>query len=400
RALWCLEGLGKVELAQLENLAGAHHRALRKEALRVTGAQAVRLRDDAKLLAMAERGLADHDRIVRQEAIRVLGLLLDLGSGALPAGRLAPQEKADVGITAKRAEAAAPKIVALLLNAAVNAGEDDWPEFPNFFRDFERYLIRMELEKHPSLVTAWWDAGGAVETPGLLPARAFAAVAVGGTEGARRLAALLPQLRRGLTSEELLLVASVPNEPAANTALQSALGDPANLRLLYENRSRLADHAALEPLLTDAARSLVKKDPGAANIDLLLKLAGGFRLGGLEETVVAIAQRAADPATADSSARPAAGGTPAAVSLAAIRALRELQSARVDVFRQFARSGDEAVRREAVTALAAAKSDAAVPALLELWPLLTPALRKTAVDRLASSAANARQLVTAVSGGG
>jgi len=58
-----------------------------------------------------------------------------------------------------------------------------------------------------------------------------------GTEGAKRLAALLPRFQRGLTSEELLLVATVANEPAANSALNSALADPANLRLLYDNRA-------------------------------------------------------------------------------------------------------------------------------------------------------------------
>jgi putative heme-binding domain-containing protein len=85
--------------------------------------------------------------------------------------------------------------------------------------------------------------------------------------------------------------------------------------------------------------------------------------------------------------------------LAALRALRESGSTRVDVLRQFAGSGNDAVRREAVTALAAAKSDATTPALLELWPALTPVLRKTAVDRLASSPASAKQLVAAVASG-
>jgi putative heme-binding domain-containing protein len=129
---------------------------------------------------------------------------------------------------------------------------------------------------------------------------------------------------------------------------------------------------------------LIAKDPSDANHALLAQLATGFKLSGLENELITAATKP--------------GAKPDA-QLAALRALRESGSTRVDVLRQFAGSGDDAVRREAVTALAAAKSDAATPALLELWPSLTPVLRKTAVDRLASSPASAKQLVAAVGSG-
>src|SRR5205823_12697865 len=153
RALWCLEGVGAIELKQLEMLFAADHRALRKEALRVARAQTARLRDGARLLSMAQRGLADPDRLVRQEAIRLLGRLLEDSRGRT---------------------ARAPEIVALLANAAANAPEGDWPKFPDFFRDFDRYLIRLEFERHSDLVTAWLDSGAAVPpvTTGGKPAKA------------------------------------------------------------------------------------------------------------------------------------------------------------------------------------------------------------------------------------
>jgi putative heme-binding domain-containing protein len=166
--------------------------------------------------------------------------------------------------------------------------------------------------------------------------------------------------------------------------LKAALADPSNLRLLSDNRARLANQAALAPLLVDALRSLIAKDPSDANHALLAQLATGFKLSGLENELVTAATKP--------------GAKPDA-QLAALRALRESGSTRVDVLRQFAGSGNDAVRREAVTALAAAKSDATTPALLELWPALTPVLRKTAVDRLASSPASAKQLVAAVASG-
>ena len=117
----------------------------------------------------------------------------------------------------------------------------------------------------------------------------------------------------------------------------------------------------------------------------------------LEEDVARIAQRAVGILPAAVS--PSAGGAPPALPQAALRALRELKSTRVDLFKSLAGSGRLELQREAVAGLAAAKSDAAVPALLDVWPSLNSALRRTAVDRLASSAASAKQLVAAVASG-
>ncbi|PYJ85169.1 MAG: hypothetical protein DME22_10130 [Verrucomicrobia bacterium] len=352
RALWCLEGLGRVGPAQIESLATAKHRAARKEALRVArGAVAESSRLPVRWqLELAKRGLADSDRLVRQEAIRLLDELLE------PVPTLGPP---------------ATEVASILARAVTRSPMEPDPKWRGYFDSFESYLARLALEKRPSAAAAWLDENEAGEPRAQLPARAFAAVAMAGTQGAKRLAALLPRFQRGLTSEELLLLATVPNEPAANTALNSALADPANLRLLYDSRGRLPDHAALAPLLTDTIRARVKNDPSDANLDLLAKLAAGFHLTGLESELTAAATKP---------------GANTERQLAALRALRETGSTRVDVFGRFAASGNDVLRREAVSALASAKSDAAVPALLEVWPSLTPALRKAAVDRLAGSA--------------
>jgi putative heme-binding domain-containing protein len=361
RALWCLEGLGRIETKQLEKLVTAPHRALRKEALRVAhggAGQVSRLKFDSAL-TLAKRGVADSDRLVREEAIRLLDALLD-----------DPRTEAGRG----------RGTVIVLLDVATHPPATGGPRFQPYFGAFETYLVRRALERRPDVLTSWLDTD--VSAP--LEARALGCVTLGGVKGAKRLAALLPQLRRGLSTEELLLIASVPADPAAKTALQAALAVPGTLRLLYDNRNRLPDHGALAPLLTDAIRAFVKNDPGDANQDLLVKLAAGFHLGGLENELVSAATKP---------------GANAERQLAALRALRESGSSRVDVFRRFATSANPAVQREAVTALSGTKSDLAVPALLEVWPSLTPTLRKTAVDRLANSAAGAKQLVAAVGSG-
>ena len=374
RALWCLEGLGKVERKHLEKLATSNHRALRKEALRVARANAPHLPLDAKILAMAEQGLADPDRLVRQEAIRLLGGMVSDAEVKSPVPRL--------------------RVVDLLVKAAVRMPDIQRDRWSDYFAAFERYLIRVNLEGNRAAL-AEWSAANDDGLNGDQPARhAFAALALGGAEGAHKLAWFL---QGDPNSEELLLIASAPNDSGARKILESSLAKPGNLRLLYDNRARLPDHAALAPLLIDAIRVLVTRDPSHANQELLVKMASGFKLNGLAEDVARIAERAAGILSAGSPH--SAGETPAALSLAAVRALRELKSSRVDVFKALAVSGNAELQREAVTALAGAPSAAAVPALLEVWPSLDSALRRVAVDRLASSAASAEQLVAAVGSG-
>src|SRR3989441_3782532 len=376
RALWSLEGLGKVEVKYVEKFASAKHRALRKEALRVARGNVSHLGHEAKIAAMAEQGLADPDRLVRQEAIRLLGGMVS---------------DSDVTSTVPQ-----HWIVGLLINAAVRMQEVPRDKWSEYFAAFERYLIRMKLEGKRSALSAWFAANDD-GLNGDQPARhAFAALALGGTEGARKLAQVLPG---DPNSEELLLLASAPNDAAVRRVLNSSLANPRDLRLLYENRSRLTDHTALAPLLTDAIRSVVKNDPSDANLELLLKLTSVFNLSSLEEDVALVAQRAAGILPAGFSGRPSAGETRAALSLAAVRTLRELKSPRVDLFKTLAASANAELQREAVLALAAAKSEAAVPALLEVWPSLNSALCRVTVDRLASSAISAKQLVEAVGRG-
>ena len=367
RALWCLESLHKLELAQLGPLSKAPHRALRKEALRALGQGEF---DAATTLKLGAAALGDADALVRQEGIRVMARLLARGETA-------------PGFAAINSQA-----TAYLLTTTAPADADAWAKAPNYFPEFEKYLRRRTLEKYPDLVRNFLDHDSRPLSPAL---RTFAALALDGPDGARHLAADVLKWRQNpgqaterLSDEGLLLLATYPGDPTVLSALQSSFSDPAVLRLLYANRARLKDQAALAPLLTAAAHALVTRDGSEANEALLVQLATGFHLSGLENELVATATLP--------TAKPDA-------QVAALRALREAGSTRVDVFRQFASSGNETVRREAIAALAASKSETAVSALLEVWPSLTPILRKTVVDRLASSAGSAHQLVAAIGSG-
>ncbi len=360
RSLWAIEGLGKLELAHLEKLAKAEHRAVRKEALRALRAGKFPGADVARL---SGSHLDDRDRLVRQESLRAL-----------------------VEVVARPAESGRPlwPVVGQLLRSVLATPATGGSKFQGYFEAFEHYLVRRSLEREPAALKSWFSATDNRLTEETQRAWALASVTMGGAQGAAQLAVIVPELKRPLSGEELLLLASVADQPQVAGPLKAALAGPSNLRLLFDNRARLANQAALAPLLVEALRNLVAKDPSDANHALLAQLATGFKLSGLESELITAATKP--------------GAKPDA-QLAALRALREAGSTRVDVLRQFAVSGNDAVRREAVTALAVAKSDTATPALLELWPSLTPALRKTAVDRLASSPASAKQLVAAVGSG-
>lgn len=363
RALWSLEGLGALTPELVESLESATARSLRREALRAAAGMPPTAWPNLRLEALAERRLQDPDRLVRQEAIRVLATRL--GKTLLPM-------------------ATRSHVVELLVQAQQNA-PNGGPKYGPYFTQFESYLIRRALEQHPEPMAAWLNSFAGGVPLSQRSAYAFGSLCLGGVEGARRLAGVLGDLNRPPTSEEILLLASAASDPQVKGIWSNLLTRPETLRRLYELRGQVRNAAVLAPELTLALQTLVARDPSPAHRDLLVQLATGFRLVGLEGEVIAAATQA--------------GATPE-VQLAALRALRESGSARVDILRQFTRSGDPAVRREAVTALAQSRSDAAVPALVQTWPNLTPVLRKVALEGLTGSPARARQLLTAVQEGG
>ncbi len=358
RALWALEGLSALEPKQLRDVfADSRGRSLRREAVRASAGTAHAAKDR---LALAIRALADPDRLVRQEGIRASATLL--ASESTP-------------------ESIRATAVQGLLEAAATSPMGDWTKAPAYHRDFERYLVRVALEPRVSEVAlALRNPRPALSTE----ARALASLVVAGPEGARHLARLIPSLGRPLTTEELLLVAQAAGEPASRAALESALKDPAILEQLHGQRARIGRPESLLPLLTDAVRVLLSGAPAPNTLDLGLRLITGFRLTGLDAELVRIASTP---------------GVPAARQVAALRALRETGAAPVELLARLSLSPDDALRREVVESLAASRSEAALPVLLRLWPNLGPTLRRGVVDRLATTPAGARRLVSAIGSG-
>ncbi len=266
-------------------------------------------------------------------------------------------------------------------------------------REFERYLVRMFLEKHPEAVAKFLDSDDAKKLP--VEARLLASLALEPKASATRVAALLPLLTRAPGQEEVLRLAQFPGEPGVGDALKAVLNNPATrtaaLESLLAVRTKL-DAAKLSPFLADAAAMmLASKD--AASIELGVKLASGYKLAGTESALVALVRGIVIlPAGAP-------GGTPAGptagtivpLSLAALRALAEIGSAQTELFASLATTAtDPALRDEALAALAASKAADAPARVLALYPKLAPAQRHAALDKLTTSKPGATAVVAAL----
>ncbi len=285
-------------------------------------------------------------------------------------------------------------------------------------REFERYLVRMFLEKHPEAGAKFLDSDDAKKLP--VEARLLASLALDPRTSATRVAALLPLLTRAPGQEEVLRLAQFPGEPGVGDALKAVLNNPATrtaaLESLLAVRTKL-DAAKLTPFLADAAATLLaSKD--ADSVELGVKLAGGFKLSAVEPILAEMVRVAHAPSRVVSGAPPenvvsvdgktgatrqpgeAPGTTREAHALPALRALTELGSTRTDLFANLAEfSPDAAIRDEALAALAASHAADAPTRVLTLYPKLTPAQRRSALDKLTTSKPGAAAVVAALTSG-
>lgn len=366
-ALWSLEGLRTADLGTLTNLLEAPSRALRREAVRVLGTQPFAHREVVNALAPRTE---DPDPQVRAEVIRTLA-------------SLAPPDPSAIQLLLRLAKPAldGPKVKAQQNGEWVHTGAAA-------DRAFERYLVRAALEQHPRALAAFLDspAAGAVPTEHL----PLAWLALGDADGATRLARGLAGLNRLPQEDELVLLANHLRVPEVRNALTRLLAQPARLPELLASLLRVRDQLAapdLAELLGPAVKTWLTREPSEADEALAVRLASAFKLAALEPEIVSFLTRPNQ--TEDR-------------KLAGLRALREIGADRhLALFQQLALAGKPGnpLQREAISALAASKDERAAVLLLELWSVLPGQLRALAAGRLASSPAQARQLLHAIGSG-
>lgn len=252
----------------------------------------------------------------------------------------------------------------------------------SYDREFERFLVRLFLERNPKEVTAFLQSDASTQLP--LEGRILAAVALPPKTGAPLVASLLPKLDRVPNTEELFRLAEFPDAPGCGEALVALLakeGSRAQVAgQLLSQKTRL-DPKKIAPLLTEAARALLVGHGKGASTGL--ELAGAYSLAELEPDIVAFLKKESN-STED--------------RLAALTALRQIRSTAVDLFANLATSTteDEAIRQAALTALAAAPTPEANTILLGLYPDLDLTQQRVILTGLSSSKTGARALVTAL----
>lgn len=388
-ALWALEGLAAVDVASLKPLLGDKDRNIRREALRAH-------RDDGLGLAESLPGLAslvdDADPEVRAEVIRTVGTMLGQFLAGNAAGKSSPVPMAAIKILVESARAplAEPTMKSTSNGRTIKTG-------PAYEREFERYLVRLQLEKFPDSVARFLDTQEAAALP--VENRLVATLALEPKTSASRVATMVTKLDRAPEKDELLRLAQFPDEPGVSEALYSLLADPvrqtAVLEKLLAVRTKV-DTARLSSLVIAPARSLLAGDEASGKLGV--QIAREFGLTELTPDLDVILQRGWSLAVA------AAGsdGQPALppVAEAALRALRELRTGNVQLFADIAKSkAIDANRNEALAALAAVRDERGVALLLGLWSELNEGQRRATLDRLVGNQVGAQAVVAALQAG-
>ena len=357
-ALWALEGLGALDAALLTPLLKEPNRNLRREAVRAAGE--AKLAPD-QLVAMLETLVEDDDPEVRAEVIRT-------------AGRLAAKEPRAVLLAAKFARVSLAGPVA----PSTQNGSRIIKVGVAYEREFERYLVRLLLEQQPKAVAEFLRSDSSKALP--VENRLLVSLALEPKESASLVAQLLPQLTRPPGQEELLRLAQFPDEPGAGEALKAVLQQPATstaaIESLLKVRTRL-ETAKINPLLTDAAAQLLASSE-PARVSLGARLAGAFQLSTVEPQLARTVETGS----------PKRGEMNAALSpqtLAALQALRELKSDRVDLFVRWVEAGDGAAQDAAIAALAASRDPRGPSKLAALYPKLSMSSRRSALAGLAGT---------------
>ena len=249
-------------------------------------------------------------------------------------------------------------------------------------REFERFLVRMFLERHPDVVAKFLDSEAAAKLP--VEARVLASLALEPKASASRVAKLLPQLDRAPNDEELLRLAQFPAEPGVGEALKALLTNEKSRTIVAEKllaqRTKL-DAAQIAPLLTEMARAMLRSADAPIR-NQSLALIGGFQLATVEGDLVSLL-------------KDTEGGR--GVRAPILTTLRDLRSGEAELFATLAKSDPDPLTRDAaLEALAASRAPDAATKLLALYPSLQPAQRRSALNTIASTKAGAKTIVTAL----
>jgi len=352
-ALWALEGLDAVTASLLEQLVADPSADLRHEAIRIAAGNC----SEAEFRQLAAPLIEDPS----------------------------PRVRAALGDALRRIQVSSPETTALAVRFARGPVQGDaWTVYD---REFERFLARWALEKHPTEVAALLESPAGRGLP--VENRLLAMLALAPEAAAQALVGLLADLGRPPDAEEIRLLAAQAQLPDVATALERLSVDPqtrsSTLDALLAQRTSL-DAGAIEPIMAKAATALFAPGGSPADVLLGLRMIGGFTITSLAPQASAIAL--------DAAASPE-------LRQAAVRSLREIRAMSGDTGRKLldAAGEDRARRAETLAAWAESRDPAACKELVALATDLDMTERQAVAAALARHREGAAALVAAMAAG-
>jgi putative membrane-bound dehydrogenase-like protein len=384
-ALWALQGLknndrfrdGAEFLDTLRPFLADSDRNLRREAVRVLGVHFPSIAGASGQWTALFNALGkltdDPDPQVRSELIKTLATTMRVLPVSSDSRMVPMADEHAFPLLAKLARPSldAPTMKSTHSGKIIKTGEA-------YEREFERYLVRLMLERGALGLDLFLASPNAKSLP--IENRLLLALALEPKVSAARVAELLPALQRPPNSEELLRLAQFPDATGAADALKKALQQPTAIESLLQVRTKF-DAAKITPLLTDIARSFWADNQR----ELALRLTSSFKLAGMESEInEALLQ---DDLTS-------------AQKISMLRTIRELGANELMGILIWCRSPESEVAHEAIGALAASRNRLAAEALYnKFWNDFPASEQRFALSLVTATKPGATATVKAVRSG-
>jgi putative membrane-bound dehydrogenase-like protein len=273
-------------------------------------------------------------------------------------------------------------------------GNKQIPVREAYDREFERFLVRMFLERHPKEVAAFLDSEAAAKLP--VEARVLASLALEPKASVARIASLLPKLDRAPNKEELLRLALFPEHPGARQALSSLLRNPGSREAVAQQLIEMHNHldpSEGAPFSGDDLDGMLSSQE-ATTRQIALRLAVAYA-NPVEEMIIRVIKRARRLSEQQPVA--ASGNTEIVLCL---NAMRESYTDEAETCFNLAKNDpDPEVRQAALEALMASSrtTPSGTDRLLRIYPDLSRTNKTAVLATLAGRAeGGAKALLTAI----
>jgi putative membrane-bound dehydrogenase-like protein len=342
-------------IAQLEKTATSHDKHLRRETARALSETSV---FSPVLITLRK----DTDKNVRREAITSLGYWLAKTNdkNSLFYSLL------DFDLTALAAPQGQSTRKGMIL---VREAYD---------REFERYVIRLLLERHSTSLSTFLNSDAAAK----LPVESFllAALALPAAEGAPIIAKRVSEVKRSLNDEEVLRLVQAIDNPAIQQSLRTAIENPATSKsiidALLKNKSRISPAQIQSLIGTTVDRLFAGK---AEDLTRAIELSAAFALKNTGERLQKIALDSLDTAT----------------RIAALEALAAQQNANPIAINSLLNHPDQAIRVSTLKALAASRNQDASTATITGLAQIPAPVHASIMEMLVSHKDGASAVVAA-----